>query len=296
MITPQLKAKKLARALGLKTELFLKREDLHPYGSHKGRSIPLMVDKYRKEGWRNFCISSSGNAALAAIYAIKKLNKKNADDFTLKIFVGEHIDARKLNLIKKTAGKTKTITVTQVQNPKQSSFQLDKKDLAKNLRQSTDDSALTGYEKLAEELGKIKNLYAVFIPTSSGTTAQGLYDGFKKIKISPQIHIVQTAHCHPIVDEVKGTHTPATINTSLASAIVDKIAFRKAEVDKAVNESHGSGWVAGDNDLKTAIKLIKKTENISVSPNSALSVVGLTQALSDNWKFDGPVVCLITGR
>lgn len=296
MITPQNKAKKLAKTLELNTDLYLKREDLHPYGSHKGRSIPLMMEKYIKDGWQDFCLSSSGNAALAAIYVIKKLNKKTEDKFTLKIFVGEHVDAQKLKLIKKIASKDVTIIIEQVQNPKQSAFKLDKKNLAKNLRQSTDDTSLAGYESLATELSKIKNLQAVFIPTSSGTTAQGLYNGFKKLKIKPQIHIIQTEACHPIVDEIKPKLPCPMSASSLASAIVDKIAFRKAEVAKAVHETHGHGWVASDTDLKSAIKLIKKTENISVSANSALSITGLTQAVKQGWKFDGPVVCLITGR
>ena len=31
-------------------DLYFKREDLHPYGSHKGRSITVMIDIYIKEG------------------------------------------------------------------------------------------------------------------------------------------------------------------------------------------------------------------------------------------------------
>src|ERR1035437_8229763 len=76
MLTPQKNYPNLAKALGV-SSLYLKREDLHPYGSHKGRSIPVMIDHYVKDGKRHFAISSSGNAALAAAMYLKELNGKN---------------------------------------------------------------------------------------------------------------------------------------------------------------------------------------------------------------------------
>ncbi|HSR89013.1 MAG TPA: PLP-dependent lyase/thiolase [Candidatus Udaeobacter sp.] len=285
MITPQSQAKQLAQTLGLTTELYLKREDLHPYGSHKGRSIPLMIEHYTSKGKANFCISSSGNAALAAIYAIKKIGSK----LNLQIFVGKHIDSKKLTKLQELVGDLKNITIKQVENPKQSAFQMEKTGQAKNLRQSTDDLALIGYETLADELMEIKNLAAIFIPTSSGTAAQGLYNAFKKYNLNPQIHIVQTSACHPMVESDIQT------KNSLATAIVDKIAFRKEAVQKAIQNSQGNGWIAIDEEIELAKKNIKKTENLEVSFNSALSIAGLKLALQNNWKFNGSVVCILTG-
>ena len=287
MLTPQPQAKKLAQALGLKTGLYLKREDLHPHGSHKGRSIPVMIAMYSKLGWMNFCISSSGNAALAAIYAIKA--DKN---LSLYIFVGRHIPKDKLEMLKLASGGNKKIIIEQVDRPKQTAFQMDKKGKAKNLRQSTDDSALIGYEALAGELAEIKNLAAVFIPTSSGAMAQGLYNGFKKHNLNPQIHIVQTPACHPFID------SPIT-GPSAANAIVDKIGLRKEGVLKTLKDSGGRGWIVFDeeiHDIKRKLFDINETELANISANSALSIAGLAQAIKNNWRFNGPVVCLITGR
>ena len=70
-VTPLEAYPKLAKAIGV-NRLYFKREDLHPYGSHKGRSIPVMIDKYFKAGDRRFANSSSGNAALAAAKYIKE--------------------------------------------------------------------------------------------------------------------------------------------------------------------------------------------------------------------------------
>ncbi len=290
-ITPLILAPNLAKTLGIKNKIYLKREDLHPLGSHKGRSIPLMIETYLKQGVTSFVVSSSGNAALAAALYIKKhnQNKKNKT-LTLQIIVGKNIDPEKLKSLKKLTNKN--ITLTQTDNPKQIAFQIEKSKQAHWLRQSTDNTALIGYETLAKELSKIKNLQAVFIPTSSGTTAEGLYLGFKKLKLKPQIHIVQTTACHPFIENNTNT------TTSLASAIVDKVGHRKQNIAKIIKQTKGTGWIANDKQIKEAIKLLNKTEKVKVSPNSALSLVGLIQAQEKKKKIftSGANVLLLTGR
>jgi len=294
MITSQKKQLKLAKILGLKVPLYFKREDLHPLGSHKGRSIPPMIDIYIKQGQTNFVISSSGNAALAAGLYIKKYNQKHKNKITLQIFVGEKIQIEKLKLLKKVI--TKDITIIKTKRPKQQAFQIDKTGQAKILRQSTDDNSLIGYAQLIKELNKIKNLSAIFIPTSSGTTAQGIYTAFKKLKHLPQIHIIQTTACHPIAINFSPIRCCTTTKKSIAGAIVDNIAHRKEIVIEEIKKSNGFGWIANDQQIKEVIGLVYKTEKIKLSPNSALAVVGLQKAIQTNWKFTGPVTCLITGK
>lgn len=294
MLTPQTKQTKLSEILRLNQPLYFKREDLHPLMSHKGRSLPLMIDSHLKQGQKNFVVSSSGNAAIASALYIKKLNSKLKNKLTLQIFVGKKIDSTKLKKLKKLTSKN--ITLLQTKNPKQSAWQSQKNNSTTWLRQSTDDTALLGYQGLAKELAKIKNLAAVFVPTSSGTTALGLAQGFKKIKVPTQIHIVQTRCVHPIAEVFLKAKINQTEKESLASAIVDKVAFRKLPLIKAIQASGGSGWIASNEQIKKAIKLVAGTEKIKLSANSALAVSGLTQALENNWKFSGPVVCLITGQ
>lgn len=292
MQTPQILAKKLTKTLGLSVPVYLKREDLHPCGSHKGRSLPFMINTYTKQGETNFAISSSGNAALATGLYIKKYNKIHKNKLALKIFIGQKIDKTKQQELKKIADSY--IQIIQTKNPKQAAFQIAKNKQTKLLRQSTDDLALVGYESLAKELSAIKKLSAVFIPTSSGTTAQGLYLGFKKFKINPQINIVQTCSCHPIAEKFGASNCLKNEN-SLAKAIVDKVAHRKLAVIQAVKNSKGQAFIADNNDIKNAIKLAKIEKN-NLSANSALSIAGLIQAIKNGQKFSGPVACLITGR
>ena len=291
----------IGQKLGLSGDVFLKREDTHKYGSHKGRSIPLMVKKYfKEEGITNFVISSSGNAALAAIHAIQVHNRNNPSKLKLTVFVGLNIDHKKLKTLLATIIDP-NIKLEQVERPKQTAFQVDKDTDAKLLRQSTDENALLGYFELAQELDKIPNLKAIFVPTSSGTIAQGLGEAFQTefLEQKPQIHIVQTNSCHPIAEHFVHNYLKnnpyAEADKSIAGAIVDKTAFRKEKVVETIETSEGSGWIVDNDEIKEAMELSKKGCHIAISPNSALSLAGLKKAVENDFSWDGNIVCLITG-
>lgn len=285
----------LTQAIG-GPEIWLKREDQHPYGSHKGRSIPIMIKEYRKrEGFHHFVISSSGNAALAAAITVSKHNQNNpGSSVRLQIFVGQNIPNTKLAHLKKYVDGS-NVTIDQVERPKQTAFQLEKEqpETIKFLRQSTDDLALRGYLSLAEDLGKIPDLCAVFIPTSSGTTAQAIAENFVQMEKHIQVHVVQTEACHPIAEALGGKG--GSSESSVAGAIVDNVAHRKEACANAVTQTGGKGWIVNDAEIKEAASLVKQQSNLDISPNAALSVAGLKKALAAGWMCEGPVVCLITG-
>ncbi len=304
MKTPLINAENLARQLGLPA-LYFKREDLHPYGSHKGRSIPKMIEKYTAEGVRDFVISSSGNAALAAALFVREYNEKNTvNKLNLKIYIGYKIDKEKLarllqvtrlpllqkikNLFK---GIKSEIKIHQTLNPRQSAFLAEKNNKGKNLRQSTDDTALLGYEDLSNELSQIPNLEAVFIPTSSGTTAQGLYLGFNKKNLKPKIYPVQTTACHPFAKN------PIPEDPSLAKAIVDKIARRKPQIEEIIKNNLGKVLIITNSELLEAEKIYHSHfPNEKPSYNSLLSLAGLLQEIKNGTVFTGAVICLFTGK
>jgi threonine synthase len=291
MQTKQIQQNKLAKKIGLENGLYFKREDLHKYGSHKGRSIPFLIDKYCRAGWRNFVVSSSGNAAIVALMHITEYNLKHkTKPISLLIIIGKNIEKNKLKILKTQAKNNPAIEIQTSPNPKQTAFMVEKNNLAKNLRQSTDETAVIAYVELAKELSKIKNLSAVFVPTSSGTTAYGLYLGFKKLKIKPQIHIAQTPACHPFVSSSKKS------TASLAKAIVDKVGHRKKQILELLKYTKGNGWIIDNQEIINAIKITKQTEKINISPNSALSVAALIKAKKQGLIWNGPAVCIITGQ
>jgi len=91
------------------------------------------------------------------------------------------------------------------------------------------------------------------------------------------------------------SETQSAPNHSIAGAIIDNIAHRKEKVADLIKQSGGAGWIVTDEEIKEAMKLVKQTTNLEISPNSALSVAGLKKAIANGFIPSGPAVCLITG-
>ncbi len=316
--TPLESHPELAKAIGIE-KLYLKREDLHPLGSHKGRSISFMIDHYMEKGLRHFAISSSGNAALAAALYISKLNTSLPDNekITLEIFVGQKINPKKLAKLQELKSAHTLVSIHD--RPQQMLFMKIKDPTIQSLRQSTDDTALLGYQSLANELDTIDDLEAVFIGTSSGTTAQALADFFitkygnkNSGKISPatktaavkrkipEIHIVQTPNCHPLADAIRTDvgdvdDQSQSSEISLADAIVDIIAPRRDTLTRVIVETGGNGWIVNNESLRIAEDITKKHTGLIMSYNSALSVAGIMNAVYTGKKWNGSVVGMICG-
>ena len=292
-MTPLEEYPRLAETLGLKG-LYFKREDLHPYGSHKGRSIPVMIDLYRRKGDSHFAISSSGNAALAAALYIIELNGNEKAGLDLDIFVGNHIAPKKLEKLQTIADDAgdDSIRILKKERPLQALTQAVAEG-KRGLRQSNDETALIGYGSLAEELEAAPSVKAVFLAASSGTTAEALAGHFLKENKSIQVHIVQTSSCHPMADDFENYDGPE--EESIADAIVDRTAIRKPVLVPLLKKSGGWAWVASNEDIISAQKIVKEKTDLDISTNSALSVVGAMQAVYRGWEIDGAVVCLICG-
>lgn len=291
-MTPLEQYPKLAEKIGT-SNLYFKREDLHKYGSHKGRSIPFMIDFYYKKGDRKFAISSSGNAALAGAKYVAEFNATNNDKIYLDIFVGHNVNESKLKKLKTLEQENSSnLRVLIKERPLQALNQAIEEGY-RSLRQSTDDVALSGYVSLANELTEDPGLGAVFIGTSSGTTAQALAQYFIDNKINTQVHIVQTSSCHPIVDQFENYDGPQ--EKSLADAIVAQTTERMPKLVDLINKTSGYAWTATNDKIEMARELVLTNTNVTISNNSALSIVGVMQAVYRDWKIDGEIVCLICG-
>ncbi len=286
-LTPQTHEYALGKIFGQKN-LFFKREDLHPYHSHKGRSLPHMIDHAIKSGLNRFVISSSGNAALASVIHINKLNDQGTE-CTLKIIVGKNINPEKLARLHTLAKGS--IELIQDERPLQRLHTFTQEGYV-SLRQSTSDTATTGYHTLAHELLAIENLEAVFVGMSSGTTLQGIGEGFKHAKKNIKLFGIQTTACHPIADAF-GTFE--NTEHSIADAIVDKTALRKDTVVKMIKNSEGTALVVTDEEIRHAQHLVKTTSALEISTNSSLSVAGFIQAIKKH-HFSGAIVCVICGK
>lgn len=295
LVTPQTEEKDLARALGLPEQgaaLYVKREDLHPYGSHKGRSIPVMIDLKASRGAREFVISSSGNAALAAMRYIREKNRSGAG-LSLSVLVGKHIDPAKRMLLEAEAADA-AISIRQEERPLQTLFAAVRDRKKESLRQSVDDEALLGYHALAQELEAIPGLAAIFIGSSSGTCAEALASYFAAEGKSVEIHIVQTTACFPLAEGFDAA--PTEKEASLADAIVDKVAHRKGSLTALIRKTGGSGWIASNEDIERAERLLSSEAGVTASANGALALAGLIKALHSGRAFKGAIACIVTGR
>jgi threonine dehydratase len=296
MNTPLEQYDDLAHALGFQN-IYFKREDLGQYGSHKGRSIPHMVDHYMKSGDTRFAISSSGNAALAAAMHVHSLNTQGGT-IDLDIFVGNGIAPHKMD--KLTPYASDRIRILKKERPLQA-LTLATQEGVRSLRQSTDDIALIGYSSLLQEIIDAlklekKTLGALFIGTSSGTTAQALAEASLKITTPtgrPQIHIVQTSSCHPLADALTSYDGPDEL--SIADAITDITAYRKSTLIPLIEKIGGTAWCATNEEIETAQELVHTRTGLNISTNSTLSVVGAMQAAYTGHEIDGVVVCMICG-
>ena len=293
-MTPLESYPELAAAVGMK-EILLKREDLHPYGSHKGRSIPVMIDRYVAAGDRRFAISSSGNAALAAALYVRELNAAEKGPIELDIFVGNHVAPHKLEKLKALADDS--IRVLVKERPLQALTQAIDEG-ARSLRQSTDDAALIGYESLAKELAAEKKLAsngtAVFMGTSSGTTAQALAEYFSKNGLPIQVHIIQTSSCHPMADAFETYEGPDERST--AEAITDITARRKDTLVPLIKKTGGHGWVVTNDDIRLAQDLAKKHAKVDLSPNGVLGIAGAIKAATADFNLPSIVICIVGGE
>jgi threonine synthase len=294
MVTPQTSHPELAREIGVPA-LYFKREDLHPLGSHKGRSIPHMIDEQVAQGITHFAISSSGNAALAAVRYIVKLNSTGGHGLTLSILVGKNINPSKKNWLLSEITDSR-ITLTETERPLQSLLNLIKGTKIASLRQSTDDSALVGYRTLAEELLAIPELSTVFIASSSGTTAQALSEHFLRLKKAVSVFIVQTAETAPLASEFDTSGTSLPKEVSLADAIVDRVAHRKIALSEALTQTGGGAFIAENTYISSAQKLLKEKAGIDATGNGSLSLAGLLKARAAGRTFSGAVACIVTGK
>lgn len=273
-----------------KTQIvYLKLETKNPNKSFKDRSLAYQVSFYLNTNAEKLLISSSGNAAIAAATYVSLTSMK------LAIFVSTKGNKEKLQKLENLAAKHPNIAINYSKKPKSDAIKYARYGNYINLRGSRDDSAVEGFKTIAYEiLEQRNNTDAIFIPCSSGTSTIGIFEGYKESgEGSPQLHICQTSKVHPIAKEFDVMLEES--DESLADAIVDRVAYRKQDLIKAIKETGGSGWVINDNTLKKATEFLQeKTKIDDLTYNGCLSFAGYLKALKQKKRFTNPL-CIISG-
>lgn len=280
--------------------VYIKREDQNPSGSHKDRALWGMIDAYQKKGVSEFVVSSSGNAAISTAYFVRSTNDTNSDtkkhEITLHIFISPNISESKLERLDAIIQNASNIHIHESKRAKSDAIKFAQEYEYQLLRTSVDDVALAGYAELGKELDAqlteehVAGSVDVFVPTSSGTTVQGIHQGSQTLRM----HIVQTTKCNVIAKQFDTQFEPS--ETSHAKAIVDTIAHRKDAVTKAIQEGGGAGWVISDKELEEAKDVLERHTDIAMpSYDALLSLAGLIKARGTGREIS-TVVLVFTGK
>lgn len=262
--------------------IYFKCEYQNPTGSVKDRGVSYQINSLIQTNIKKAVISSSGNAGISAAAYCRLAG------IELTVFVSDHIVREKFERLEKSDCK-----IIKKKRPVQSAFLYAEESGAYNLRQSRDPNGTPGYRSLGIELSReLPSADAVFLPVSSGSTAVGMYEGFRQSGKNPSLHIVQTGKIHPIAG--KYDHNYEESSSSLADAIVARYTPKQAEVEKIIQESNGSGWIVGDTEIKKATTYLH-THNLFCSYEGGAALAAFYKSQITGFKFRQPVIVL-TGK
>jgi len=279
-------------------EFYIKNEFENPSGSFKDRSMAYVLSYYLSKNINKFAFSSSGNFAISFLTYTKNIDVE-ANIFILKNISKEKLK-RILNVINKKNYnselnlKYKNINIDFVEKPKFELFKFLKNNPSfQNLLGSRNEFSIEGYKTIGLELqNQLPETDAIFIPTSSGTGAIGIYNSYVHQKKIPQFHLIQSTKIHPLSKLFDKNFSKS--DKCLATAISDRVCLKKEKLIELINISKGFAWtISNDELIKAKIELKAIDKNIKFSYDSLLAFAGFIKAV-EKFKFNKPVL-LFTG-
>ncbi len=258
--------------------IYLKRDDLLPLKCTKQRSIIPLIYHYLKSGYSKFVVSGSGNSGIVSSFCA--LRSPEIKEMQVLLYIGISdtklstlIDRLELdttpNELRENGYSESNLDIKIVKDPRQEAFSLGKNGYI-NLRGSTDDYALLGFETISYEIGSEFNTSTeIYIPASSGTTALGIFNGFLKTNNLPKFNIIQTTKANALV---KNFFNEIQIEVNHPSeAIVDIIGHRRSQIESIIKESSGKAFIINIQEVKAAYSQLTKA-GINTSFDSALTL------------------------
>lgn len=259
--------------------LYFKREDLNQTGSAKDRAIQEQIKNIKKLNQKEAVISSTGNAALSAAHFCQKNNIK------LTIFLSPKINPNKLALLKKYSH---TIKISP--KPISNSIKFSKNNSAYLLRQSTDPTALIGYQQIGQEIREqLPQITSIFVPVGSGTTLLALSTSLSK---ETKLFASQSAANCLIAKKFDQNFNPE--EELLTDALSVKFLPQKENIINAIKNSKGSAFVIQNSEIISANKFLQEN-NIETSLEGALALAALFKAQKNNIEIGDYPLILLTG-
>ncbi|MEK7487380.1 MAG: PLP-dependent lyase/thiolase [Planctomycetota bacterium] len=259
-------------------QVFLKREDFNPQGSHKDRGVPFQIQWHLDQGAQGFVLSSSGNAAIsaAAFCAFKKV--------PLLLFLSPQTPSEKIRAIRPF--QTGLIFCQKPIN-----FSRIAANLLNfvNLRASSDPSALIGYQTLGHEISRFQPS-ALFTYVSSGTSLVGLSQGLEgwNVPLFPVQNFPQCFFTQQWDQEIFPE------SEALPFSLGIKNSPREAELRELIHRSAGQGVVVGASMILETQQLLRSL-NIETSLEGVSTVAGWRKKQQLGLNATRPL-CLLTGK
>lgn len=291
--TPFIKADNLAKAAGIKADLYLKYEGANPTGSFKDRGMTMAVSKAVEEGSNAIICASTGNtSAAAAAYGAKaglrtfvlipdgyialgKLSQAMIYGAEVVAIDGNFDEA--LEIVRDMAEKY-PITLVNSVNP----YRI--------------EGQKTAAFEVCDALGAAPDYLCIPVGNAGNITAY--WKGFKEYydkKIVANYPKMCGFEAEGAAAIVKGERIlkPETIATAIRIG-------NPASWEQAVNaykESDGMIDFVTDEEIVNAYKLMARTEGVLAEPASAASVAGLIKASKvGKIEQDKTIVCVLTGN
>ena len=280
----------LARRVGVR-EVWIKRDDLSPGGSHKARSLAYRVSLGLQRGEKHLCISSSGNAAVAAsLYSARA-------GMCLYAFVSPETP-----LVKRIALEREGTIVIESVRPRNLARYAGRLFGMSNLTPSIDDASIEGFKSIAGEMGEAGvSFQHLFTFATSGSSLVGIGRMFAAEDGSPALHAVQSGVCCPIA----GPSDPrfladgscGEIRPSLLAGLltVDETP-RSEEARRRVAGTGGRGWVQRDEEILEARAWLRDC-GVDTSPEGAACLSAVHRARCEGAVLPcASIVVVLTGH
>ena len=300
--TPLVRATRLARELGLR-ELYLKDDSVnHPTLSYKDRVVPVAATRAVELGIEVFGCASTGNLGNSVAAHAARLGLE------CYVFIPATLEPGK-------------ILGSAVSGPHVVAIDGNYDDVNRlctqagdrygwgfaniNLRSYYAEGAKTyGYE-IVEQLGWRFPQHVVS-PVAGGTLLPRIGRGFNDFQRAglvegrlPRIHAAQAAGCAPVVHALKaGLEFPEPVRPdTIAKSIAIGNPADGHHVLQTVRETGGTGAVATDEEILSAISLLARTEGIFTEPAGGTTLAATINLVKEGvLPPDESIVVCITGN
>ena len=300
--TPLVRAKRLARELGV-AEVFIKDDSVnHPTFSYKDRVVSVAATRCVELGFPVFGCASTGNLAGSVAAHAARLG------IPCYVFIPHDLEPNKV--LGAAIYKPTVVAVegnyddvnrlcTQIADQYKWGF------ANINLRSYYAEGAKTMGFEIVEQLGWRYPDHVVS-PVAGGTLLPRIYKGMREMKevglvsgTLPKIHAAQPSGSAPVIRALEqGLEFPDPVKpNTIAKSLAIGNPADGFQVVKVVKETGGSGAMVSDDEILDAIQLLASTEGIFTEPAGGTTVAA-TRALVERGAIkpgDSVVIC-VTGN